>query len=53
MDENNNVNQETGFVLNNNNAAAGSQQDASGQADQTVWQQGAQSQTTGHIVFRM
>lgn len=47
MDENNNVNQETGFVLNNNNAAAGSQQDASGQADQTVWQQGAQSQTTG------
>ena len=33
MDENNNVNQETGFVLNNNNAAAGSQQDASGQAD--------------------
>lgn len=47
MDENNNVNQETGFVLNNNNAAAGSQQDASGQADQTVWQQGAQSQTAG------
>lgn len=47
MDENNNVNQETGFVLNNNSAAAGSQQDASGQADQTVWQQGAQSQTTG------